>query len=203
MKNRVLPSIRIISPTETTPTVSPITQKREISDSFCTSSYGSSFASSFDSDIKAIQELTEVLDQGVKSKLNHYKRVSQDITQGMTSLKEKVQTYEKELDTVKLNVVHLANEAIETTNYIKTLREKELSTIIKSKQDHHSHFTQKIPEVLQKLQIDLSTMKQKIETKEAEYLKNTEDLKASYDFEHQHFYDSSKSHSCACNCTII
>ena len=203
MKNRVLPSIRIISPTEATPSVSPNTQKREIVESFCTSSYGSSFASSFDSEIKAIQELTEVLDQGVKSKLNHYKRISQDFSQGMTSLKEKAQTYEKELDTVKINVVHLANETIETSKYIKNLREKELGSIIEAKHEHQSQFDQKIPEVIQKLRIDLNIMKQKIDIKEAEHLKSTEELKANYEFEHQHFYDKGRSQSCTCSCYII
>ena len=199
MKNRVLPAIRIISPAETTPTLSPLTQKRQIVESFCTSSYGSSFASSFDSDIKTIQELTEVLDQGVKKKLNHYKHLSHDMTQNMTNLKEKVQNYEKELDTVKINVIQLSRETTETTKYIKNLREKEIGGIIEAKHDQQSQFDQKIPEVIQKLRVDIEKMKQKIDTKEAEFLKNTEELKANYEFEHRCFYDKAKSNKCSCN----
>jgi hypothetical protein len=201
MKGRVLPKITIISPAETTPTLSPNINKNRIEESFCSSSCNSSFASSFDSDIKNIQELTEVLEKGVKQGLNHYKKASQEIAQEINSLKGKVQNCERELDTVKINVVQLVNETSETTFYVKNLRENEFKTVMEANLSQKFSFDAKIPEVINQLRQDIEIMKRKIDIKEAEHLKSTEELKANYEFERKYFYDEPKQQ--ICNCIIV
>lgn len=193
----ILPKINIISPNGNLEPPSMI-KRQPLAESFISDSYNSSFNSSLDSDIQQIKDITEALDRGIKSKLFSYKKLSQDLGEGITSLKEKFQECTQELDTVKINVADLLSETSQTHQFIKELREKELTNPSEDLLTSYSQNDFNVPEALKKMKEEIEVMQKKMEDKEAEYLKNEEELKAKYEFEQRFRVRRPKTELCSC-----